>query len=406
MRNEHPRRHRRFLTVVGLGVLLGVVVDADAQAPSGGTADVGKTATAVEPPPQPVTAKRVPPKAAVEPAAPEPMTFDEWLAAFRSQALAAGLRPETLERELADLEPDPRVVALDRSQPDRPAVSPMSFADYRDRQLTPDRVARGRRLRSDLSASLSSVEAQFGVPAEILLAIWGKETSYGAVPGGLDVVRSLATLAHEGRRRAFFTDELIAALKLIETGAIDREALVGSWAGATGQSQFMPTSYLAHAADGDGDGRADIWGSRADTLASIAAYFVANGWRPGEPWAVEVTLPAGFDRDRVRNLTPVAQCAGLGWRHSRWLDVADWRSLGVRPTAGLLPADGAMATLVEPDGPGGPAYLTFANYRPIMRYNCSNYYALAVGQLADAIAGWRGAEVRLAGPAGTGRTSR
>jgi membrane-bound lytic murein transglycosylase B len=175
-------------------------------------------------------------------------------------------------------------------------------------------------------------------------------------------------------------------LKLIETGAIDREALVGSWAGATGQAQFMPSAYLSHAADGDGDGRADIWTNRADTLASIASYLLAHGWRPGEPWSIEVVLPAGFDRERVRNLTPVAECAGLGWRHSRWLTVAEWRALGVTPAGAMLPEDGMLATLIEPDGPGGSAFLTFSNYRPIMRYNCSNYYALAVGQLADGIA--------------------
>jgi lytic murein transglycosylase len=358
-------------------------------------------ATVIEPAPPPVppmarVEAKPAPKPAKPSAPPEPLAFDAWLDEFRRDALAAGLRPETLDRELSGLVPDPRVIALDGAQPDRTAVSPLTFADYRAKQLTPSRVERGRRLRSDLSATLSSVEAQFGVPAEILLAIWGKETSYGQVPGGLDVVRSLATLAHEGRRREFFTRELIAALKLIETGAIDREALVGSWAGATGQTQFMPTSYLAHAVDGNGDGLADIWGSRADTLASIAAYFVAHGWRRNEPWAVEVVLPAGFDRERVRNLTPVAECAGLGWRHSRWIPIADWRALGVEPVGALLPADAMLATLIEPDGPGGSAYLTFANYRPIMRYNCSNYYALTVGQLADAIAAGRGPATLLA----------
>ncbi len=335
-----------------------------------------------------------PPRPAPEPA---PMDFDAWLIGFRAQALAAGIRPATLDRELSGLTADPRVVALDGAQPDRSAVSTVTFTEYRDKQLSTSRVARGRRLRSDLSATLSSLEAQFGVPAEILLAIWGKETSYGAVPGGLDVVRSLATLAHDGRRREFFTDELIAALKLIETGVVDREALVGSWAGATGQTQFMPSSYLAHAADGDGDGRADIWTNRADTLASIAAYFVAHGWHAGEPWATEVLLPGGFDRARARNLTPVAECAGLGWRHSRWLTVAEWRALGVLPARGLLPADATLATLIEPDGPGKGAYLTYGNYRPIMRYNCSNYYALAVGQLADAVAEAEPAAPLLAG---------
>lgn len=335
--------------------------------------------------------------APAEPAAPAPLDFDRWLAEFRLEALALGIAPETLDRELAGLASDPRVVTLDGKQPDRAAVSTVTFAAYRDRQLADERVRRGRRLRSDRSATLSSLEAQFGVPAEVLLALWGKETAHGAAPGRLDVVRSLASLAHEGRRRDFFTGELIAALKLIETGAIDREAFVGSWAGATGQSQFMPTSYLAHAADGDGDGRADIWNSRADTLASIAAYFVANGWQVGEPWAIEVALPTGFDRERIRNLTPAAACAGLGWRHSRWLNVGSWRQLGVAAIGRTMPPDDRLATLIEPDGPGGRAYLTFANYRPIMRYNCSNYYALTVGELADLIAAGAPRLIRTAG---------
>lgn len=271
----------------------------------------------------------------------------------------------------------------------------MRFADYRAKQLRQPRIKAGRRLASDLSATLSSVEAQYGVPREILLAIWGIETSYGAVPGGSDVVRSLATLAYEGRRRDFFTAELIAALKMIDAGMTDRATLVGSWAGATGQSQFMPTSYFAHAADGDGDGRADIWGSRADTLASIASYFVGKGWQTGEPWAVAANVPAALDRERVRELTPVTECAGLGWRHSRWLTLREWRDLGVETTGAMLPDD-KLATLIEPDGPDGAAFLTFANYRPIMRYNCSNYYALTVGQLADAIAVERLPKTRLA----------
>lgn len=373
-------RLHRLLLLAGFATLAGVVAGASEQ-------HHRQTATpAVVAPPQAAAPKPVVIAAVAKPVAPAaPVEFDEWLAGFRAEALTYGIKPETLDRELAGLVPDPRVIALDGAQPDRSAVSTVTFAAYRDKQLTGSRVDRGRRLASDLSATLSSIEAQFGVPSEILLAIWGKETSYGAVPGGLDVVRSLATLAHEGRRREFFTQELIAAIKLIETGAIDREALVGSWAGATGQTQFMPTSYLTHAADGNGDGRADIWGNRADTLASIAAYFVAKGWQTGEPWAVEVVLPVGFDRERVRNLTPAGECAGLGWRHSRWLDVGSWRALGVAATGAALPPDNRLATLIEPDGPGGRAYLTFSNYRPIMRYNCSNFYALTVSELAHAI---------------------
>lgn len=398
-------RLHRLLILAGFATLAAVVAGAAerhfaSSAPVAPVVEAPRRAAAAKPTPAP---KPIAPPVAPPPAA---ISFEDWQDAFRKEAQAHGIRPETLDRELLSLTPDPRVRALDGAQPDRSAVSTVTFTSYREKQLSAHRIAGGRRLASDLSATLSSVEAQFGVPAEILLAIWGKETSYGAAPGRLDVVRSLATLAHEGRRRAFFTNELIAALKLIETGAIDREALVGSWAGATGQSQFMPSSYLAHATDGDGDGRADIWRSRADTLASIAAYFVANGWRTGEPWAAAVALPTDFDRERVRNLTPVAECAGLGWRHSRWLDIGAWQALGVVPLNGALPSPHTLATLIEPDGPGGPAYLTFANYRPIMRYNCSNYYALTVGELADTIQADRGPRVLTAGGSSSRRAVR
>lgn len=323
-------------------------------------------------------------------------TFESWLGTLRAQALAAGIRDETLTRELGGLRFNPRVVELDQLQPDRSAVSTVTFAGYSAKQLSGARIAKGRRLRSDLSATLSSIEAQYGVPGEILLAIWGIETSYGANAGNLDVVRSLASLAYEGRRRELFTAELVAALRLIDSGATTREGLIGSWAGATGQSQFLPSSYLAHAADGNGDGRADIWNSRSDTLASIANYFVGKGWRRGEPWATRVHVPASFNREQVKNLTPVAECAGLNWKHSRWLPVRAWRELGIAAAEGMLADDAVLATLIEPDGGEGEAYLTYSNYRALMRYNCSNYYALTASQLAEAIGRNRAATAHLA----------
>ncbi|MFC3710960.1 lytic transglycosylase domain-containing protein [Sphingoaurantiacus capsulatus] len=370
----------RFLATSAVAILVAVIVDAGDRAK---TIHKPAPVVAAVPVPAPKPVKRAPPPP------PEPVydlsTFDGWLQSVRADAKKAGVSEATLDRELDGLTEDPSAIALDQKQPDRTAVSPMTFAKYHAKQFSRSRINNGRRLASDLSATLSSVEKQYGVPHEILLAIWGIETSYGAVTGNFDLVRSLATLAYEGRRREFFTAELIAALKLIDDGKADRATLVGSWAGATGQSQFMPSSYFAHAADGDGDGRADIWGSRADVLASIASYFVGKGWQTGEPWAVSVSVPAGFDRERIRELTPVTECAGLGWRHSRWLSVAEWKAMGVAGNGAALPADDKLATLIEPDGPQGPAFLTFANYRPIMRYNCSNYYALTVGQMADAI---------------------
>jgi lytic murein transglycosylase len=319
-----------------------------------------------------------------------PSPFDRWLAEFRTRALAAGVRPETIDRELADLTFNPRVIQLDQAQPDRSATSQLTYAGYHARQINHARIMRGQQLRSDLAATLSAIEARHGVPGEILLGFWGVETSYGTVTGNFDLVRSLASLAFEGRRRELFTAELIAALKLLDRGVITRGALVGSWAGATGQPQFLPSSYLAHAVDGSGDGVADIWNNPADTLASVANFVVSKGWKRGEPWAQRVYVPATLDRERVRNLTPVAECSGMNWRHSRWLTVREWRALGIQPLGGSLPSDATLATLIEPDGPGTGGYLTYGNYRAIMRYNCTNFYALTVTHLADAIGGAAG----------------
>jgi membrane-bound lytic murein transglycosylase B len=319
---------------------------------------------------------------------PRQAAFQAWLnGEFRRQALAAGVRAETLDRELAGLTFNPRVVQLDNAQPDRSATSQLTFAGYMARHINGNRIGRGQRLRSDLAATLSGIEAKHGVPAEILLGFWGIETSYGAVTGNFDLVRSLATLAFEGRRRELFTGELIAALKLLDRGVIARGALVGSWAGATGQPQFLPSSYLAYAIDGSGDGLADIWNNPADTLASVANFVVGKGWKPGQPWAQRVYVPAELDRERVRNLTPVGECSGMNWRHSRWLTVGEFRKLGIQALGGSLPPDETLATLIEPDGPGTGGYLTYGNYRAIMRYNCTNFYALTVTHLADAIRG-------------------
>lgn len=345
-------------------------------------------------PPAPAADPAAIPLPPAEPAAPpvpvdpRQAAFQAWLAGpFRTQAVAAGVQPGTLDRELAGLTFNQRVVQLDAAQPDRSATSQLTFGGYLARHINNNRINGGRRRLSDLSATLAGIEAKHGVPAAVLLGFWGIETSYGAVTGNFDLVRSLATLAFEGRRRELFSRELIAALKLLERGVISRGALVGSWAGATGMPQFLPSSYLAHGVDGNGDGRADIWNNEADTLASVANFVASKGWRRGEPWAQRVYVPPTLDRERVRNLTPVGECSGMNWRHSRWLTVKEWRALGIVPLGSTLPADTTFATLIEPDGPGTGGYLTYGNYRAIMRYNCTNFYALTVTLLADAIRG-------------------
>jgi lytic murein transglycosylase len=216
-----------------------------------------------------------------------------------------------------------------------------------------------------------------------MVAIWGHETNYGAYTGNFDLLRSLASLAYDGRRRELFQGEFIAALKMLDRG-VPREQLKGSWAGATGNPQFLPSIYLRLARDGDGDGRADIWSSQPDTLASIANYFASAGWRAGEPWGVAVTVPAEMDRAEVRNRLVSPRCPRVFARHSGWRTMAEWRALGVS-AQGAWPADRTLATLFEPDGPGATAYLLTGNYRVILDYNCSNFYALSVGLLADAV---------------------
>ena len=308
--------------------------------------------------------------------------FATWLAGFRAAELAAGIPAAALDATLTGLRYSPRVVALDRAQPDdsgRTAV----FADYAARHVEALLIARGRAVHADLGTDLANDEAATGVPAAIVLGIWGMESSYRPVGGGFDVPRSLATLAFDGRRRELFTHELDAVVRIVARGGIDRGRLTGSWAGAMGQPQFLPSAYLAWARDGDGDGRADIWESRPDVALSIAAFLAGHGWQRGQGWGVEVTVPPGLDRGRVRDLVVPPTCSRVLGKHSRWLTVAEWRALGL--TAAAWPADATLATLVEPDGPGGRAFLTLGNYRALLGYNCSNFYALSVGLLSDAL---------------------
>ncbi|MEJ7935611.1 lytic murein transglycosylase [Sphingobium sp. AN558] len=318
-------------------------------------------------------------------AAQEGGDFRSYLESLRPKARAMGIRDATLDGVFPTLTPNPRVVQLDQSQPGGGAYSPIpNFEPYRRQHVDAARISRGRAAYLANRGRLQRIEAQTGVPEEIMVAIYGHETNYGSYTGDFDLIRSLATLSHEGRRRALFEPELLATLKMLDDG-VPRSRLVGSWAGATGYPQFLPSVYLRVARDGDGDGRADIWTSEADALASIANYFVNAGWRRGEPWGVAVSVPGGFDRVRVAAKTAPARCPRVFNRHSRWLNMAEWRRLGLSAAGGAWPGDTVMATLLEPDGPGKTAYLLTGNYRAILDYNCSNFYALSVGLLADAI---------------------
>lgn len=314
--------------------------------------------------------------------------FISWLERYRNDATTRGLPQDWLDKALTDLSFNPRVVELDRNQPDDSGRRNI-FADYLARRLTADRIARGASEKATWGSALARAEAAHGVPGPILLGIWGMETDYGRVTGSLDTIRALASLAFDGRREALFTRELDAAVRMVGEGKATRQQMRGSWAGAMGQPQFLPSSYLSFAVDGDGDGRADIWGSVPDTLASIGNYLKANGWQPGVPWGFRVLVPEGFDRASVANPDKPTSCVRPLERHSRFLPASEWRRLGFTAPGAAFPADDVEMSLVEPDGPGTPTYLTTRNYRALLTYNCSNFYALSVALLGDALAGPR-----------------
>ena len=313
--------------------------------------------------------------------------FQSYLPTLEQQALAQGVSRATIASVFPTLSYNPRVVELDRQQPESSPNAPVpNFAPYPATHVDAARISRGRTAYAANRSRLERIERETGVPEQIMIAIWGHETKYGSYTGNFDLLRSLAKLAYEGRRRALFTEEFIAALKIIDRG-YPREILKGSWAGAMGYPQFLPSVYLRLARDGDGDGRADIWRNEADTLASIANYFANAGWRAGQPWGFAVNVPGGFSRAGVSNRLISPRCPRVFARHSGWRTIAEWRALGIMPQAGSWRAgDSALATLIEPDGPGRTAYLLTGNYRVILDYNCSNFYALSVGLLADAIA--------------------
>ena len=313
--------------------------------------------------------------------------FRSYLREVAVRAREQGVQQSTIDAVLPTLTYNPRVVELDRQQPGSSNTTTVSrFAPYRKRHVDAARINRGRSAYIAQRSKLMSIERQTGVPEEIMIAIWGHETNYGSYTGDFDLPRSLATLAYEGRRRELFAGEFIAGLKILDRG-IPRERLKGSWAGATGNPQFLPSVYLRLARDGDGDGQADIWTSPADTLASIGNYFQNAGWRPGQPWGIAVSVPAGLDRAALTTRMMSPRCPRVFERHSQWRTMAEWRALGLVPRGVSWPADSVQATLIEPDGPGATAYLLTGNYRVILDYNCSNFYALSVGLLADAVEG-------------------
>ncbi|WP_369861660.1 lytic murein transglycosylase, partial [Acidovorax sp. HMWF029] len=295
--------------------------------------------------------------------------FAAWRTAFAAQALAAGIAPHTVRDVLGQAQWQPRVVELDRAQPE---FSRTPWA-YLDSAVSAQRVAQGQAKLAEHGPTLEAAAARYGVPATVVTAIWGMESNYGSNFGSFRTVDALATLAYEGRRRAWAQGELLAALRIVDRGDIAADRMLGSWAGAMGHTQFLPSVFLAYAVDADGDGRRDIWGSIPDVLTSTAHFLARSGWLASETWGAEVVLPANFDHARadpaVRQTT------------------AQWEAEGVRSANGQpLPTLGA-ASITAPAGARGPAFVVGANFRAILRYNNSVNYALAVALLSRQIGG-------------------
>lgn len=313
------------------------------------------------------------PSPRVAPALPEALQpFEAWVNQFRQEALAAGIRESTLQAAFENVQLRERIVVLDRAQPE----FTRQIWDYLDTAASPQRVARGLERRAQVLPEAQAASARYGVPVDVLMAIWGLESNFGSHHGDIPVIDALATLGFDGRREKWAKGELMAALRIIEAGDIDRQHMVGSWAGAMGHTQFMPSVYLAHAVDADGDGRRDLWRSMADVFASTANYLSRAGWKAGEPCFTEVTLPPGFD---LAAASPTLR-----------QDSAVWRQAGVVAVGGAELPPMAAASLLMPAGVQGPVLLVGANFRAVLRYNQSDSYALGVCLLAHKLDGGAG----------------
>jgi len=326
-----------------------------------------------EPVPQPASPAPAAPVAPIAPAPAEEASVEQrfaaWVASFRASMQGAGVDEATLQAAFDGVQYQQRVVELDRAQPEftRP------IWQYLDSTVSPQRVQLGQQKLAELRAQVDGAAARYGVTPGVLVAIWGIESNFGGNYGNTPTIDALATLAFDGRRESWARSQLQAALKILQSGDIARTQMIGSWAGAMGQTQFLPSAFLAYAVDGDGDGRRDLWGSMADVMASTGNFLSSSGWRAGEPWGVEVQLPPGFDVGRADSQTRQAS--------------AQWAAEGVRAVDGAALPEVTDAAVLLPAGARGPAFLVGNNFRTILRYNNSNNYALAVSLLAQRIAG-------------------
>jgi membrane-bound lytic murein transglycosylase B len=306
--------------------------------------------------------------------------FATWLMEIREEAIRSGIRPDVVDEAFDGVKPNRRVIKRDRNQ----SEFKLTLSTYMDRVVTSRNVSIGRSKAAKYKDLLDRVSAKYGVQPRFILAIWGIETRYGAITADIPLISSLATLAYDARRSTFFKKQLFATLTMVNKGFIDVKSLFGSWAGAMGQPQFIPTSYLAFAQDFDGDGRRDIWTNEGDVFASIANYLAKHRWRNDQTWGRKVKIPAGLAASLGKPSRPAAP--GCRARTSPEKTLMEWQRLGVRRFGGSdLPARNLRAALVMPDGENRDAYLVYRNYSAIMAYNCAHLYAVTVGTLADGI---------------------
>jgi len=295
--------------------------------------------------------------------------FDQWVKGLRTEAISRGISASLVDKAFRGVKPLPRVLELDRKQPEKT----MTFVQYAKGVVSQSRIQQGRQMMIRYGDLLNKVGEQYGVQPRFIVALWGIETFYGRNTGGYNVVESLATLAYDGRRSRFFRKELLNALQILQEGHASLSNMKGSWAGAMGQCQFMPSSFLQFAVDFDGDGRKDIWSTPADVFASAANYLSQSGWQDKEIWGRRTRLPNDFDTTQ----------ATLHIEKS----LQTWQKIGVRRSdGGNLPSGSMKGSIVLPDRMGGPAYLVYDNFRVLMKWNRSTYFATSVGLLADAIA--------------------
>lgn len=294
------------------------------------------------------------------------LAWDDWVAELRTEALAKGISAEIFDQAFEGLTPMASIIHLDKGQPEKR----ITYDDYQKSRIDNYRITLGEKKYQEHSATLSDIQNKFGVDPCFVMSFWGLESSYGNYLGNFPVIRALATLAYDPRRAEQFRKEVFIALEILQEGHIDQAHFKGEWAGASGHSQFLPSSWKKFAVDFDGDGRKNIWTSEPDALASIANYLVGNGWTPGEPWGYEVNVPEGFDESLMSNTIKKS--------------VSEWAAMGVTLTNGQsLTNSNAQASIIQPYG--GPHLLVLNNFNVIMKYNHSTYYAGSISYLADKI---------------------